>query len=514
MEPVSAETIRMIKEAQAKALESPQLKRAFTVASNITNYNLEPAAKLLYPVITPLRNKIPRISAAGKGDTATRWKAVTGINTSGVNAGIAEGKRGGVIAQTTKTYTAPYATIGLEDSVTFEADEAAEGFDDARALMAQQLLRSNMIEEEFNIVGGNYSLALGTTNTPVLSTGNGSGGGINDSTTVYVLCVGLTLDGYRYTTVAGGCLGQVTRTNADGSTDSFGGYNSKISASANITTGTPGTNDNYVRAYVTPKAGTVAYAWYWGASAAGATIGAITTINSVQINVAAGTGTQAANDAKVTTDYSQNNLIFDGLIYQVAGAAFEDGGSAPAGYVAVQATGTPGTGTPLTADGAGGITEIDTDFKAFWDNFRVSPTMILVHAQELGNITKKVVSGGSTPLFRFNLDAATGTIPAATLSAGTVIGTYFNKYTMGGGQLVKVMLHPNVPPGTIIYYSDELPYPLSGITNILQMKTRKEYYQTEWPLKTRKYESGVYVTEVLQNYFPPAFGVRYNIANG
>ena len=33
----------------------------------------------------------------------------------------------------------------------------------------------------------------------------------------------------------------------------------------------------------------------------------------------------------------------------------------------------------------------------------------------------------------------------------------------------------------------------------------------EWPLRTRKYEYGVYADELLQNYFPPAFGILKNI---
>jgi hypothetical protein len=49
---------------------------------------------------------------------------------------------------------------------------------------------------------------------------------------------------------------------------------------------------------------------------------------------------------------------------------------------------------------------------------------------------------------------------------------------------------------------------------VLQIKTRRDYYQLEWPLHARRYEYGVYTDEVLQNYFPPAFGMITNIANG
>src|SRR5213076_229072 len=82
-------------EALMKALgESPVLpgdprmseelaKSTFTqsgsATTGLTFYDLEAGAKFLYPVLTPLRNEIPRVS--GKGGIQANWKAVTGINT-------------------------------------------------------------------------------------------------------------------------------------------------------------------------------------------------------------------------------------------------------------------------------------------------------------------------------------------------------------------------------------------------------------------------------------------------
>jgi len=52
------------------------------------------------------------------------------------------------------------------------------------------------------------------------------------------------------------------------------------------------------------------------------------------------------------------------------------------------------------------------------------------------------------------------------------------------------------------------------VANVLQMRTRRDYYQIAWPIKARRYEYGVYFDGVLQNYFPPAFGMITNIGNG
>jgi hypothetical protein len=63
----------------------------------------------------------------------------------------------------------------------------------------------------------------------------------------------------------------------------------------------------------------------------------------------------------------------------------------------------------------------------------------------------------------------------------------------------------------ILFTSQTIPYPISGVGNVMQVRTRQEYYQIEWPLRTRKYEYGVYADEVLQHYFPPSMGVIANI---
>ena len=72
-------------------------------------------------------------------------------------------------------------------------------------------------------------------------------------------------------------------------------------------------------------------------------------------------------------------------------------------------------------------------------------------------------------------------------------------------------VHPNVPPGTVIFWSDRIPYELAGIANILELHTRQDYYQMEWPITQMRYEFGVYVDELLIGYFMPAFGVITNV---
>lgn len=493
---VTQQTIDMVKTAQQTPIAKADTT-GITQQSGLQYYDLQPAAKLLYPVLTPLRNEIPRV--AGKGGESTHWKAVTGVNVGRLSLGVAEGHRNAVMQTRTEDKLAKYATIGLENAVTDEAQLGAENFDDVKAMAVLNLLQATMIGEEALIIGGNSSLALGTTPTPTLATVT-TGGSLAAATAVSVIAVALTFEGYMSSSVASGVPGVITRTNADGTQDAFGGGSAAKSAAATVTTGAGTTNS--ITASVTPVAGAVGYAWYWGAAGA-EKLGAITSLNSVVIkDVAAGTQLASA----LTGDNSKNGLVFDGLMTQIA----TPGSGA---YMKIMPSGTPGIGTGLTADGSAGIAEFDEAFRYFWDNFRVSPDEILCSAREIGNITKKIIAGGGSPLFRFNVDAQAAASGDFSLTAGVVIGSYLNKYAMGGGQLVAIRLHPNVPPGTTVFRKKSVPYPMANINNILEVRYLQDYYQTEWPRRTRAYEYGVYSRQVLACYAPFCFGMISNIAD-
>jgi len=503
----TAETLALLKAAQGSP--NDELRKAWTqsgsAVSGITAYDLEAPAKQLYPVITPLRNEIPRVS--GKGGIQANWRAVTGINTTARNSIYASGgNRSGVMTTTTADYTASYKGLGLEDSVTFEADYAAENFQDIKALAVEGLLRAMMIGEEKLILGGNSSLSLGNVASPTLTTAN-TGGSITGNVGWGVGCVPLSFEGYLNASVSTGVVQSYVRTNADASTDTINGGIGLPCAQSNIIVGTGNTGATcLINASVSPIAGAVGYAWFWGANSGNLTLGAITTINSVVITAnAAGVAVSPGvvnYQALTATNNSTNSLSFDGLLTFASNSALNS-------YQATQANGVVGTGTALTSDGAGGIVEIDAALKSFWDNYRLSPDTLWVNSQEMNNIGKKILAGASNGAMRINFNMDQGMI-----GGGIMVRTYLNKFGMDGATELKIRLHPNMPPGTMLFTTKSLPYPLSNVTNVLQMRMRRDYYQIEWPLVTRKYQYGVYEDGVLQNFFPPAFGVITNIANG
>ncbi len=456
-----------------------------SATTGLTYYDLEPGAKFLYPVLTPLRNAIPRVS--GKGGIQANWKVVTGINTTNIEIGVSEGNRGAVMAVSTADYNAVYKGIGLESNVTFEANYAAQNFADVRAIAGKTGLQATMLREERLILAGNTSVALGVTPTPTL-VGSGTGGTLA-AATWSVICVALTHAGLTSATIAGGVPTSVVRTNADGSSDTYGGGSAQKSAAATVaTTG----STSSIAASVTGVRGAMGYAWFWG-TAGNEVLGAITTIPKVTI-AATAAGTQ--NASACAADNSTNNLIFDGLITQ----AFKAGSNAYWKDLG---------GVALTADGTGGITQFDDLLADRWDNYRLSPDTVWCNAVDAKNIAKKILAGNANGALRFNVN-----LDQASMIGGIMVSTYLNSFSMDGAKTITIKIHPNMPQGTVLFTTSELPYAMADITNIMQMRCRQDYYQIEWPLRTRRYEYGVYADEVLQHYFPPSMGLITGILAG
>jgi hypothetical protein len=505
----TSETLNLAKQALANGRrEDGTLNKAVTVGTGLVFYDLQAPAKNLYPTITPLRNRIPRVKRPeGYGDSA-KWKQILSLTGSGFDSmgWVPEGQRSGTMSYTSTLKTAAYMTIGEEDYVTFEARAAAKGFEDINATATMRLLQKMMRKEEMALLGGNGGgVALGTPATPTLAAA-GSGATLPTLSPYSVIVVALTLEGWKNSSLAGGVATNKVITGADGQTFSLNGgsSNKSVNATQNVTLG------QTLSATVTAIRGAVAYAWYVGAVGS-ETLQAITTINSATFSAPLTAG-QAASS--VTQDSSANSgLAFDGILT----TAFNPANTA---YVNSLATGTAGTGTTLTSSGRGSVVEIDTMMQSMWDNYRLSPTVLYMHSQQLKDVTTKVLGTGASSLLRYDAPAEgkTGYSPVA----GGTIEFYFNPFGASGdngdtgGIKMPVKVHPDLPPGTIIGWCEELPgwYQSNEVPNVAEVITREDYYRMDWPKRTRRDEYGVYAEEVLAVYAPFGLGVINNIAAG
>ncbi len=482
------ETLGMMKESLAKNV---------TVSTGLTAYDLQAPAKNLYPTITPLRNSLPRVARLNPGDAA-RWRSITSVTGSGFDAmgWVPEGQRSASMSYQAVLNTAPYVTLGEEDTVTFEAEAAAQGFEDVNATATLRILQKTMRKEETALLGGNTSLALGTPGAPTLSA-SGTGATL-PAATYSVIVVALTFEGYRNSTLAGGVATTKTITGNDGNTYTLSGGSSM--RSANATQAVALGQTLFATAPLINAA--VAYGWYVG-PAGSETLQAITTINSAAFGAPLTPLQQPAS--AIVADNSRNAaLAFDGLL--------TDGfNPATASFVQALASGPAGTGTFLTASGRGSIIEIDNMLMQMWNNYRLSPTVIYVNAQEQKNITAKCLSNASGPLVRYNVDASQSAPYEFTASG--VVRWYYNPFT---GVEIPLNVHPDLTPGTILAYCERLPawYQSNETPNVAEVLTRRDYYRVDWPVRTRRREFGVYTEEVLAVYASFGIGILTNIGNG
>lgn len=483
--------------AIAKALQSPlpeALAKAFTSPANATSglaeYNLEQGARLIYPIDTPLRNMIPRV--VGSAGVQANWRSITAVNSNQENIGVSEGNRGGYNSFTEVDRFGKFVELGLEDYVTWKAERAAGDFQNLDELAVQMLLQATMEAEEKVTLGGLGTVQLGQTPTPTVSTA--TTGGNLPAQSGLLTCVALTFRGAAQSTVTNGVKIPYTRTNADGSTDTINGFSAQPSTAVACTTTTA---TSTVTGAVAPVYGAFAYAWFYG-TAGSQVLAAITTINSVVLSATGTFGTQNLS-ALPNTDTSNDGLVYDGLIAQML-----MGGSGS--YLAAQATGTAGVGNGLTSTGSGtgGILEFDNAIESFFNNHRMVPTDIWISGKDQPGIKSLILNGNTNAAVFFQGNDG-------EVRAGARVKTYTNPIGYGTPDL-RLRVHPFLPQGTVLFSTDKVPYPLSNVRQIMRMNLRRDYYSILWPLRSRKYEYGVYFDGNFQHYFPASLGMITNIA--
>lgn len=503
-------------------------KASISTGSGFLPYDLRAPALHLVPWLSPIRESLPRITRPTPG-TIAHWKAIIANSTSYTRGGapsipfINEGQRAPLIGLTTIDANATYASLGVDGNVTYEAESASQGFEDALAAAHFFALETLMVKEEDSLIGGNFSMTLGTATKPVGSiTGSGSFAG----GPYYCAVIGLTYEGYRDYILSNGLSAttglpnvpvsatvgvnqQAVITTLDAKTMTVNRGCGQASA---ISTTTASPSSSVSATFTgTAKTGEIAWAWYIGTSNATSALylQGVTTVPSFSFTAAPLTTTQLLSNLTVG-DFSANNgtlgggtnqvKAFDGLLTQ----AFNNTTLTPQNAYINQMA-----GAALTTNGAGNVVEIDTMLMSMWNLYKITVDVIYVNAQELKNITKRVLNGSSAPLLR-----VLGDSDGFDVTGYGVISFYHNPY-IPGGRKIPIMVHPTVPPGTILAYAKNLPpyFKSNATPNVAEVLTRRDYYSKEWADVTREYQFGVYSEECLAVYAPFCLGVICGIAD-
>lgn len=424
-----------------------------------------------------LRNKIARVG--GGFSTAVHWKAITAVNASKIKAGVVtEGARNAAVQMSTVDKSATYKDFGLDGYVTFEAVDAGKNFEDTRARGVAATMQAVMIEEEKLLLGGNVTAIARPSATGFTAADSSSAGPFTASTAYDFGVSALTLYGY-----INGATGHA-------SADAVDETNTRT-----LTTFSTGSAKTAVTLTWGAVRGAVAYNVFIGTHSGTLYYQFTTTQTSITITTSVLAALASSGNVGNTSDGTADAVSFDGLIPQIAA-------SAGAGYWKDLA------GAAMSADNAGGITEWDAALQDIWNRTLTSPAYILVNAQEARYALAKITANGSTTTFRLNASVGAG----GQITGGLYVGSYLNKFA--GGREMPIITHGYLPPGTVLFIPDALPYPDSRVPNVFEVETRREYTQYDWALAARKYEYGVYAAEVLKCYFPAGCGSIVGIAPG
>ena len=450
---------------------SGAVKTGISAASNyLYGYPLEAPAKKLYFIEDTMRRRIPRTLNTTGGKLA-HWKRITSINSAKVKAGVSEGAINTAITLADDEKSATYKSMNMYNTYTDEARFFGRKFEDIPQLGMLITLQNLMIQEDRYIIGGNQNV-LGAP-AGLSGTGATATGGALVSGTAYDFAVtALTIHGWLNTATGHGTADATDETDA-------GTYTNK----------TPGGSYNAYTLTWTDIPGAFAYNVYVSLHATATPFFYKTVFANTCTVTANKTSGNVANSADQTADTKGYSGIVEQLTY---------GGTSATGCYYYSCD-----GSAITGDGAGGVVEIETALASTWNNYRVSPTMILINSQEGKSIKKLAIGSATTNAVRIMVTPD----GKNEFGAGSAVNAYWNPYTQ---QWLNIVTSVHCPAGKIFLLGETVPYPNSEVPNNFEVELQQEYYGEMFARTSRQTPVGVTCIGALKLYLPGACGIIAN----
>jgi hypothetical protein len=456
--------------SQRMAMQDIQKEISLTspLSTSFAAFDLEAPAKMLTPRPTPLRNKIARKKGVGTSHRQKQILGYTGTGTGGVGntwPGITQSstatfgsinyERGPIISYAAQDLILPYNSYSLSDSVTFDANFSAMGYQDLRQLSSTSTLYATMLMEERMMLmargtASGYSGALAATTVTLSSPVAASGQTALAATTYYVYVTanaGISSSGFGESIVS------TVASTAVASGDVLG-----ISWTA--VTGAIGYN-----IYVGTSTGTANCTFQGTAQGTSAVIQGAGTIGLTGNNFALTTTGAAASRANADT--SAYATGYDGILPTVLGSS--------SGYNNTINT-TFSTSNP-------GV-EYQTVFYNLYNNVKADPDEILINGADRKQLSDSI-KNGSTANYRLNLTQT----ESGDYVGGATIGGLYNEIT---GKMVPLTVHPWLPQGVSPVLSYTLPIPDTEVSDVWANYMVQDYMGIQWPVTQFSYDFSTY----------------------
>jgi hypothetical protein len=450
-----------------------QLRKNFSLASPLSSgfvpFDLMPFVRTIYPVYTPLRNKIPRVPGQGTYHRGKILSSITGSLPGSLGALQDDSTSeffGGSFAswpnslpssgtQNAYDLIVPYKFFALTEGVSWLQQFAGQGFDDLYGLASLVLLQEFMLLEEHDILASS-SQAL---SQPAAPTATPRTAGSNETA-----ITGVTTDIYVV----------VTALDYWGETPYAGG---------NVTTVTTWTSGDVLDVTITPVNGAIGYAIYLatGASNPGRTAFWRYTLNtqggftgSHKVTIQGPLPTTGANPPSADTGTGSSNRQ-ESLISVLSDRAY-NGGSGP--Y--------PGSGSSpavnagyknLSVGQVFGISVLQTALQQMFNGangYLANPSEIITSANDALALANSITSE-SVAAYQLRVQQS----EVAGVLAGVAVSNVVNPITRS---MPEILVHPYLPQGNALLMSYTLPQTQNNLGNVVENVMVQDYAQIGWPV--------------------------------
>lgn len=457
------------------------------LSTGFAAFDLEDGVKLLFPRMTPLRNKMPRKKGFGLAHRAKVLDGISGSETGGVadqHPGVSQTStenfnsvalnRGKQISQAAHDIIVSYSSFALDNQVSFDAQDSGVPFDDLRAMAVTNTVLSLQLEEEKMMwvgrgLAGNGFLGLLVAPTITLTPRAATGSEV---------ALGSTSKAFAYVTSDAGQFGESVIDAGSGS------------LTASLTSG------QVVDVTVTSVAGAIGYRVYAGLGASAATNtayyqGRTSTLTFTLQGTLKTTGKKAADVATnqaAGSDLSAYDQGYDGIV------PITLQGNHNTFLNALFSTTSPGS-------------EYQAILADIWDAVKGRPQEIHMNGRDRKQLSQAIINGTGEVARRIMLSQT----EAGDFIGGSVVGNLYNETT---GDTLDITVSPWLPQGVSPIISYNLPMPDTNVDAVWAAVDVVPYRGTQWPVIQRSYDNEVSFRGTFMCYAPDWNGILSGIKLG
>jgi hypothetical protein len=419
-------------------------------------FDLLAPSRLIYPVYTVYRNKLPRPPGQGASRMERVFTGISGSQTGGqsvLDVAIPElvSSTGTFTSwplnlpaagsQTEVTLNVPYRFFGVSENLSWLSQFGGQGFEDISALANLIMLQEMMLGEEYQMICGS-SVSLTTPSAPTgtarVAGSNEVGLSTGSTANFYVSVTATNLFGetvastqLHMTTVAAGNVVDITIPSVTGAMN-YNIYDGTTTTVHRAATGVGGIK--YTLQGPIPSTGTV----------------------PPLADTGTGKGTRMEGIIPVLTGQSVNTGIY------------------PANWQGGYVNNAVGTHLSYSA--------VNNALKALWYStsnnpgaFKADPAELVSSGSDIANLSSDIIAQGSATNYRLFIQQT----DVGGVQAGAAVDEFRNPITRS---IMKMVVHPWYTQGNADLLTYQLPQTWTNVANAWEMTVVQDYVSIAWPV--------------------------------